>query len=299
MKFCCTLGFVHPDHLIELARLAEQAGFDTVTVADHVVHPIEIDSPYPYSSTGERSWDENTPWPDPFVAIAAMAAHTSRLRFSQGVFILAMRDPFTAAKAIGTCARMSGNRLSLGVGLGWMREEYALLGQEFGDRGARTNEMIEVLRKLWTGKPVEHHGRFYDFDPLSMAPGVEKDIPIIVGGISKAATRRVALLGDGWAPAGLTVEQVQSAVAEIHAMRDAEGRNRKRLEIFAACPDASDVDGYRRMEDAEISHAVVKPWALYGNGVSTTDVVSLDVMCDGIKRFADEVLAEFGPVEEA
>jgi probable F420-dependent oxidoreductase len=292
MKFCCTLGFVHPDHLVRLAVAAEAAGFETVTVADHVVHPLEIRSRYPYSKDGERGWDHTTPWPDPVVATMAMAAHTTRLRFSQGVFILPMRDPFTVAKAIGTCARLSGNRVRLGVGLGWMADEFALLGQSFADRGARNDEMIVVLRKLWTGEVVEHHGRYYDFGPLTMMPGVETPIPIIVGGVSKPALRRVAALGDGWAPAGLAVEQVASATREIRAMMKEHGREDRPLEVFAACPDATDLAGYRRMDTAGISHVVLKPWARYVK-VDRTGVAAPQEMEDGIRRFGEEVIMRF------
>jgi probable F420-dependent oxidoreductase len=293
MKFCCTLGFVHPDHLVRLAVAAESAGIETVTVADHVVHPMTIRSRYPYTSDGSRAWDHAAPWPDPFVATMAMAAHTTRLRFSQGVFILPMRDPFTVAKAVATCARLSGDRVRLGIGLGWMADEFELLGHPFADRGPRCDEMIGVMRKLWTGGIVEHHGRFFDFGPLAMVPGVERPIPIIVGGISKPALRRVAALGDGWAPAGLPVDAVGTAIREIRAMMEANGRGDAALEVFAACPDASDLEGYRRMESAGISHVVLKPWARYV-AVDRTGVASPDAMEDGIRRFGEEVIARIG-----
>lgn len=294
MKFCCTLGFVHPDHLVRLAVAAEEAGFETVTIADHVVHPMTIHSRYPYTKDGERGWDHTAPWPDPFVATMAMAAKTTRIRFSQGVFILPMRDPFTVAKAVGTCARLSGDRVRLGIGLGWMADEFELLGHAFEDRGPRTDEMIEVLRKLWTGGIVEHHGRFYDFAPLAMVPGVERPIPIIVGGISKAALRRVAHHGDGWAPAGLTIDQTREAVDEIRAMMKAKGRDDRGLEVFAACPDATDLAGWARMDGAGISHAVLKPWARYTK-VDRTGVAPVEAMEDGIRRFGEEVIAKLPP----
>ncbi|MBK7949727.1 MAG: TIGR03619 family F420-dependent LLM class oxidoreductase [Deltaproteobacteria bacterium] len=296
MKFCCTLGFVHPDHLVRLAVAAEAAGFETVTIADHVVHPVAIRSRYPYSTDGERGWDHTTPWPDPFVATMAMAAHTTRLRFSQGVFILPMRDPFTVAKAVGTCARLSGYRVRLGIGLGWMADEFELLGHPFEERAPRSDEMITVLRKLWTGELVEHHGRFYDFGPLSMVPGVEQPIPIIVGGVSKPALRRVAALGDGWAPAGLTIDQVADATRQIRADMAGRGRGSDPLEVFAACPDATDLAGYRRMDAAGISHVVLKPWARYGK-VDRTGVASPAEMEDGIRRFGEEVIAAFPPAD--
>jgi len=292
VKFCCTLGFVHTDHLVELAIAAEEGGWDCVTLADHVVNPDQITARYPYSATGERGWTHETPWPDVWVATAAMAAHTRRLRFSQGVYVLPMRDPFSVAKAAGTCARMSGHRVSLGIGLGWMSDEFELLGHAFADRAARADEMVAVIRLLWSGKLVEHHGRFYDFGPLSMSPGVDGKIPIIVGGWSKPALRRVARLGDGWAPAYLKVAEVAAAIAEIRRMQRDFGRESAALEVYAACPDARDLDGYRRMQDAGISHVVTKPWALYGK-TDALGIAPLAAMKDGLRRFSDEVIARF------
>jgi alkanesulfonate monooxygenase SsuD/methylene tetrahydromethanopterin reductase-like flavin-dependent oxidoreductase (luciferase family) len=185
---------------------------------------------------------------------------------------------------------MSGHRVSLGVGLGWMVDEFEILGQPFEDRGPRTDEMIEVIRKLLTGELVEHHGRFYDFGPLSMSPAAGGEIPIIIGGQSKAALRRVARLGDGWAPAYLPVAEVAAAIADIRAMRAGTERDGAPLEVFAACPDANDIDGYQRMEQAGITHLVTKPWRLY----SETDVLgiaSVAEMKDGLRRFGDEVIA--------
>jgi len=292
MKFSCTFGFVHPDHLVEMAIVAEEAGFDEVTVADHVVHPVEIESKYPYSPDGSRYWDQHTAWPDPWIAIMAMAANTTRLRFGHSVYILAMRDPFSVAKISSTCARLSGNRVSLGIGLGWMKEEYEILGNSFEGRGPRTDEMVTILKKLWTGEVVEHHGKYYDFQGLSVAPGVEKDIPIVVGGISRPAMRRVARLGDAWAPFGLTVEQLGVAIAEIRELMVEGGREKDALGVYAACPDATDVDGYRRMEDVGASHVVTKPWAFY-SPVDKVGIGSLADMKDGLKRFGDEVISQF------
>jgi len=290
MKFCCTLGFVPTDHLVELAVVAEESGWDVVTLPDHVVNPDVIAARYPYSKSGERGWDHAAPFPDVWVATMAMAAHTTRLRFSQGVYILPMREPFSVAKALGTCARLSGQRVNLGVGLGWMVDEFEILGHAFEERGPRTDEMIEVIRKLLTGELVEHHGRFYDFGPLSMSPGAGGEIPIIIGGQSKAALGRVARLGDGWAPASFTVADVAEAIADIRSMRAGTPREGAPLEVFAACPDANDIDGYRRMEEVGITHLVTKPWRRY----SKTDglgIASVPEMKDGVRRFADEVIA--------
>ena len=139
MKFVCSLAFQPPDQLLALARAADAAGFDSVAVSDHVVHPRKIATPYPYSSDGAPRWQPFTAWPDPWVAIGAMAAVTTRVRFVTAVFVLPLRNPFLVAKAVGTAALLSGGRVTLVVGAGWMREEFALLAQRFeGARAAWT-----------------------------------------------------------------------------------------------------------------------------------------------------------------
>ena len=295
MKFCCQLSWVNPDFFLEIARVAEDHGWDTVALSDHVVNPDSIRARYPYNESGERMWDHESAWPDVLVATGMMAAVTTRLRFFQSVYVLPMRDPFTVAKALGTCARMSKHRVSLGLGLGWMFDEFEILGHSFEHRGARTDEMIEVMRKLWTGKLVEHHGRFFDFPPLSMSPAVGGGIPIVVGGVSAPALRRVARLGDGWAPAYLSVDQVRDGIARIRELQRPLGRSERPLSVYTACIDAFDLDGFRRMEEAGVTHLVTTPW-LRGHEIADyrrlTKGAPLGEIRDGLRRFADEVIAK-------
>ena len=295
MKFCATLSFTNPDHFLSLAPLAEEYGWDTLELSDHVLHPETIESTYPYLESGERMWNEKTPWPDVWVATGMMAAVTKRIRFMQRVYVLPMRDPFHVAKALGTAARMSGYRVSLGIGLGWMKDEFEILGHPFEHRGSRTDEMIEVLKKLWTGDYVEHHGRFYDFDKLSMSPAMEEEIPIVIGGHSEFAMRRVARLADGWAPAYLTVEELRVSLARVRTLQEACGRGGCPLNIYTSCVDASDIDSFRRMEDAGVTHLTIAPWMRYRDSTEFDPFVhppSFDEMQVGIKRFADEIIAK-------
>ena len=295
MKFCATLTFVNPDHFLSLAPVAEEHGWDTLILSDHVLHPETIESKYPYLESGERMWDETTPWPDVWVATGMMAAVTKRIRFMQSVYVLPMRDPFHVAKALGTVARMSGYRVSLGAGLGWMKDEFEILGHPFEHRGSRTDEMIEVLKKLFSGDLVEHHGRFYDFDKLSMSPGMEEEIPIVIGGISEPAMRRVARFGDGWVPAYLSVDELRENLAKVHALREACGRGGRPFSVYTSCHDAFDIDGYHRMEEAGVTHLTTVPWLFYRDSVDYKNLVvppSLEEMIDGFKRFADEVIAK-------
>jgi probable F420-dependent oxidoreductase len=287
VKFVASLAFSDLTQYCELARAAEAAGWDGLVVSDHVVHPQKILTPYPYTKDGAPRWQAPAPWPDPWVAIGAMAAATSRLRFLTGIYVLPMRNPFLVAKAVGTAAVLSGGRVTLGIGVGWMREEFALLEQPFEQRGARADEMIEVMRKLWRGGMVEHHGRFYDFAPLQMSPAPREPIPILVGGVSDAAFRRVGRLGDGWISDIHTLAELAEIVARIKAERRAAGREQAPLEIVAACSDAHGVDGCRRMAEIGVTHVQTMPWLFYGGPTE-----SLAKKLEGLRRFADDVIAK-------
>jgi probable F420-dependent oxidoreductase len=177
MKFVIAAAYTEPGDLLALATRADACGWEAIGVSDHVVHPESPRTPYPYTADGSRRWPAFTPWPDPWVAIGAMSAVTKRLRFLTNVFVLPMRSPFLVAKAVGTAAVMSGNRVALGVGVGWLGDEFELLGQDFSNRGRRTDEMIAVMRKLWSGRMVEHRGEFYAFDPLEMSPAPTQPSP--------------------------------------------------------------------------------------------------------------------------
>jgi probable F420-dependent oxidoreductase len=287
VRFLASLAFSHTTELLELARGAEASGWDGVVVSDHVVHPERIATPYPYTPDGAPRWQASAPWPDPWVAIGAMAAVTRRLRFLTGIFVLPLRSPFLVAKAVGTAALLSNHRVALGIGAGWMEEEFRLLEQPFRDRGRRMDEMIEVLRKLWTGEMVEHHGRFYDFDRLQMSPGVPERIPIYCGGVSEAALRRAARLADGWISDLHTTEELRRLVARVRLLRAERGRAEEPFDVVAACSDAADADAYRRLERAGVTHLLTQPWVFY-TGASRDPADKRD----GLRRFADDVIAK-------
>jgi len=287
VKFAASLAFTDTEDYVELAQVAEEHGWDTLVLSDHVVHPEKIESKYPYRDDGQRPWEAPDHWPDVWVAIAAMGAVTRQIRFLTGVYVVPMRHPFHLAKAIGTASVLTGYRVELGIGLGWMRDEFALLGEDFDHRVPRTAEMIEVMRKLWTGEMVEHHGRFYDFARLNMRPAVRGVIPVIVGGVTDAALRRAARIGDGWIPHAIPTEQARQAIASIRRYRSDCGRSAASLTAVVPLTDAFDPDGYRRAEDAGVTHALTTPWMLYGGSHR-----SLADKRDGLRRFADDVIAK-------
>jgi len=285
MKFVTSLAFSDPTHFCEIARAADACGWDGIVVSDHVVHPEKIESPYPYTRDGSTRWEAPAPWPDPWVAVGAMAAVTERIRFTTGIYVLPLRNPFVVAKAVSTAAVMSGDRVTLGVGVGWMKDEFDLLDQSFRNRGRRMDEMIEVMRTLWAGGMVEHHGEHYDFGRLQMSPAPKARIPILIGGLSEPALRRVGRLGDGWISDIHTTQELREIVAKIRAYRDEHGRADAPLEVVAACSDAFEADDFRRLEDIGVTHLQTMPWLMYG---ASTD--SLDDKVDGIRRFANDVI---------
>jgi probable F420-dependent oxidoreductase len=287
MKFCCSLAFQDPTHFVALAKTAEECGWDYLMLSDHVAHPEKIRSPYPYTADGAPRWEAPAPWPDPWVAVGAMAAVTERLRFMTAVYVLPLRNPFVVAKAVGTAALLSGGRVTLGVGAGWMEEEFELLGQDFRRRGARMDEMVEVMRKLWAGGMTEHHGEFYDFDRLQMSPAVAEHIPIYSGGLSPAALRRVGRISDGWISDIHSTDELREIVKRLRAQRAGYGREDEPLDVVAACSDAFDPDGYRRLEELGVTHLQTMPWMFYG-----LDANSLEGKLEGLRRFAEDVIAK-------
>jgi len=288
MKFVISGAFQPPEHLIPLAIAAEEAGFEAISFSDHAVYPEKLDTPYPYTEDGSRRYDETTEFPDPWVVIGALAAVTKRLRFTNNVFVLPMRNPFLAAKSIATAAAMSKDRVTLTIGVGWSRVEFELVGQEFRRRGARADEMLEVMRKLWSGEMVEHAGEFYRFERLKMTPPIPAaPIPVWVGGISDLALRRAAR-NDGWLSDLQTTAEILDCIEKVRAHRRELGRDES-FEVMASASDAHDVAGYRRLGEGGVTHVLTMPWAFY-HGL--TD--DLDQKLDGIHRYAEDVIAKLG-----
>jgi probable F420-dependent oxidoreductase len=286
VKFVIPTAFSPPEHFCAMARAAEDSGWDVIALSDHVAHPERIASPYPYTQDGSIRWDAETAWPDPWVSIGAMAAVTTRLRFVTNIFVLALRNPFLAAKAVATAAALSGDRVALGVGVGWCAEEFALAGQDFHTRGRRTDEMIDVMRRLWSGDWVEHHGRFYDFGRVRMLPAPAGPVSLYGGGLSEPALRRAARL-DGWISDIHPRAELAAIAARLRALRTEAGRGEAPFALVAACSDAFDADGIRWLGDAGVTHYATAPWLFYGGSWS-----SLQDKIDGMRRFADQVIAK-------
>jgi probable F420-dependent oxidoreductase len=283
VKFITSLAFSDPAQILPLAKACDAAGFDAVAVSDHLVHPQQIDTPYPYTPDGSPRWEPFTAWPDPWVTAGYVAAATERLRVVTSIYVLPMRNPVLAAKAIGTAAVLSGGRVALGIGVGWMREEFQAAEAPFERRGARTDEMIDVLRKLWAGGWVEHHGVFYDFPRLEMSPA-PGDVPIYGGGLSAPAFRRAAHHCDGWISDLHTTAELADMVVRLRTLRAEGPRAARPFSVLASVVDAVKPDDYRRLEEIGVTHVQTMPWVFYGGATE-----NLQQRIDGIRRFGDEV----------
>ena len=291
MRWTVPFPMFEPDHLLPMARAAEANGFDTIALPDSVFFPKDVSAQYPYSPDGSRFWAADTPFVDPFVGIAAMAAVTERIRFTTNVVKLAIRDPLLVAKQLASMAVLSHDRVSLGVGLSWIPEEFAWTHTEMKTRGKRVDEMIEIMKLVCAGNGpefVEYHGNHYDVGPLMISPAPTKPVKIHVGGLSEPAFRRAARLADGWISVQNTRAEIEHAIERLTFFRKEFGREGEEFEINSLCVDTFDLDGYRALADAGVTELQTVPWYFYGG-----DPDDLSVRIDSLSRFADEVIAKF------
>jgi len=256
MQFWQALAFTEADQLVEVAKTCEAVGFDGVLLGDHILHFERRDPAYPYSADGQPPFSAETDWPDCWSVIGMLGAVTQRLRFLTFVYVLPLRHPIEVAKATATAATFCEGRVCLGAGAGWMHEEFDVLGVDFHTRGKRFDESIAVLRKLWTGETVEHHGRFFDFPRVQMRPVPRQPIPLYIGGATPAALRRAARLGDGWLSPGQTLEQALETLARLRQLRTEVGRGQDRFETIMVLNGPPQLDSLKRLQDAGVDGVV-------------------------------------------
>ncbi|HVW42007.1 MAG TPA: LLM class F420-dependent oxidoreductase [Amycolatopsis sp.] len=271
-----------PREFLAIARHAEQLGLHGITFGDHVgMAPAPV-SPYP-SGNGRRSFAIDTPWPDVWVLSSALAAVTTRLHFLSTVYLLPLRHPLLTAKAVATAALIAGDRIELGVGVGWQREEFEALGVDFTSRGRRTDETIELLRALWRPGPTEHHGEFFEFGQLVTEPALERPVPIYVGGSSDAAMRRAARLGDGFITMPATLTALAELIPRLRDLVAERGRDAEAFQILANNVDARTAEDYARLAELGATVALVRP-TNFGCNDGSSDIRS------ALEDFAERVV---------
>jgi probable F420-dependent oxidoreductase len=282
LKFYISSAFLDTKEIVEIARAADDLGYDGMGIPDHVVNLETLSTPYPYTKDGQRRWHPFTDWPDPWVLVGALAQATQRLKFVTTVYIPAMRDPYSAAKAIGTAAYLADGRVELGVGVGWCEDEFALMGQRFDRRGTRTDEMLELMRALWQPGWTEFDGEFYSTPRLEMMP-TPPHIPIYVGGLSDIALRRAAR-HDGWIGDLITTDKAIASAQRVLALRAENGLSTDDFTILTPLTDAFTIADYERAAAAGITHILTMPWMFYSGPTAT-----LAEKVDGMKRFRKDL----------
>lgn len=280
MKFGIPLARAHPGLWPELTQRAEELGFESIWLPEHLVLPVTM-SGSPHDGDSHPPIPPQTPVFDALNYLSFLAARTRNIRLGTYVYNIGLRHPFVSARAAATLDIVSAGRFDFGVGASWLREEWDAVGLDFDSRGARVDETLQVCRALWTEPTVEHHGRFYDFgavafEPKPVQPGGP---PLHIGGDGKAALRRVARYGDGWLPMNHTADRIPDSVRALHRLWTEHGRSGK-PQVSTSVPISS-ADDVQRAADAGIDRLIVAPWQ------RTRDAL------EGITRFADEYVHKF------
>ncbi len=279
------LGVSDVRQMIAAAQKAEAIGVESLWTFEHVIMPIDYQSKYPYNPTGKMGLPPETNLVDPLIALAAIAAATSRVRLATGVNILSQANPLYVAKQAASLDFVSNGRFMLGVGIGWLREEFDALGVPFERRGARFDDYVTAMRKVWSGGVVEHESEFLRWSGFKSypVPIQKRGVPIVIGGSKGKAFERIAKYGDGWYAPNANVAQLVELLEPLKKACAAVGRDVASIEISAMwVPAAEGIDAVKRYADLGVSRLVVPTFAIGGAGNESLD------------RFAGEVLAKLG-----
>jgi probable F420-dependent oxidoreductase len=284
--------------LQRFAHRAESIGYHSAWVSDHIAWPAAIESKYPYSDDGTFPAPPGVPWLDPLGTLLYVAACTERIRLGTTVLILGYRPPVQTAKLIATLDHLSGGRTILGVGVGWMREEFEVLGMPFDHRGARADEQLQVFEALFTQEQPSFEGRFYRFPPVGFQPRpVQARVPVWVGGGTEAAFRRCVRFGDVLHVAFTPLERIREHIARTVALAEEAGRDPASIGYSARVyldfdgtmdpakslsgPPARMLETIEQFREAGVGHLLLDPVARGG----------VEGRLEAVERFAAEVMA--------
>lgn len=284
VAFANILGWAGGPGAIEAARAAEATGFDSFWTIEHVIFPDKYESEYPYSPDGKMPAERSTSMPDPLIWLSYIASATTTLRLATGILILPQRNPVVLAKEVATLDALSGGRVTLGIGVGWLKEEFDALGIDWARRGDRTDDYIAAMRALWAADGASHHGEFASFDDVSSNPKpVANNIPVIIGGHSKAAARRAGRIGDGLFPGKGSIAQLTELFDIARQEAATAGRDPAALEFTAGSEAVFGSDPVGAVEELAAAgvHRVIVP----------SYMVMFPNAPDAMAAFAEKVIA--------
>lgn len=261
MKIALTVrDFIRGDLLAEFGRQAERLGFASLWIPEHVVMPEKIESRYPYAADGQRTLPSSVPMPNPFVTLGYLAAATRTIRLGTGICLVGEHHPLILAKEVATLDCLSGGRAILGVGIGWLAEEYRALGIPFERRAQRVREYVTVMRKLWGEEITAFQGEFVSFDAVRSFPKPLNgaNVPVYLGGESDPALKRAAQYGDGWLGWRLRPDEVAFKRKQLMALTEAAGRDPRTLQIVISPHPGTAVPGeLRRYKSVGVDELVL------------------------------------------
>ena len=269
LAFASSIG-TDPASAIEISKMAEEVGFESLWGGEHVIFPSTIESAYPYTADGKVPATPETPIPDPLIWLAYVAAAAPTMRLGTCILILPQRNPLILAKELATLDHLTGGRVELGIGVGWLKEEFDALGVPWERRGRRNDEYVEALKTVWSGSHVEYHGEFVDFEPLTCTPQPAQgaDIPILVGGDTDVAIRRAARLADGYFPGEGTPEGLAVLIDKLRVECESRDRDPAEVEINAMFSGAmgDPAAGVESMRELGVGRVMVPAFFFAGDG---------------------------------
>ena len=268
LAFASSIG-IEGAEALDVCRTAEAAGFESLWGGEHVILPDAIDSKYPYTADGKIPAMPDTPIPDPLIWLAFAAAAAPTMRLGTCILIVPQRNPLILAKELATLDRLSGGRVELGLGVGWMKEEFDALGVPWERRGARNDEYIAAMRALWAGPHASFNGEFVNFEPVTCSPRpVNGNIPIVVGGDSEAAIQRVVRIADGYFPGEGDAQRLGELIRRVREAAERAGRDPASIAINAMFGQqmADPVSGAEQLAELGVDRAMLPAFFFAGPG---------------------------------
>jgi probable F420-dependent oxidoreductase len=292
MKIGVLLLPLRASQLAPVSVAAEALGYDSVWIGEHVVTPLTRKTPYPYAADDrQQGFEPAMPYYDPFAALAAIGMVTTRVKLATGVSVLPLTDPFRLARSVTTVDLLSNGRFCLGVGAGWLREEYDIMRADWAGRFRRLEEMIEVMRKLWTEESPAFDGELFSFPAVAFEPRPvqQPHPPLVFGGNSIGALRRAARLGDGWFGSGIEPSQLPEYLDRLIALRAEARPNDQRLEITVGVSTERCAEAIEQYAALGVDRVIVRPWKKGRDAIDELEALARDIVGDHLLPICDPI----------